>query len=234
MFRPLCFQWYGRRTSGCIVLNPTWNSTGSLFVYMLSNNSVLIRDHLTVVNMPDHLIHHLNQLAVRQGYHRGMGEPAPSDDSDLPEVLAEHNTTMQPFGGISDPVHVDDDDMIVPRPLVPTQSGVTTADTSAEEFASVRPKRDKTMPHRYRDFVTSCNNHERYMTYKITVKAALATRGDEATTVIKAELQQMVTKGVWHPVHFASLSSNEEKHSIIRSSMFLKDKLKANGGSSRT
>ena len=50
------------------------------------------------------------------------------------------------------------------------------------------------------------------------------TRGDAAVSVIQKELQQMIEKKVWEPVCVKGLSHRiiEEKHRIIRSSMFLK------------
>ena len=46
-------------------------------------------------------------------------------------------------------------------------------------------------------------------------------RGDAAVSVIQKELQQMIDKKVWEPVCVKGLSM-DEKHRIIRSSMFLK------------
>ena len=50
---------------------------------------------------------------------------------------------------------------------------------------------------------------------------ALRTRGDAAVSVIEEELGQMIAKKVWSPVNLKGLT-NDEKHRIIRSSMFLK------------
>jgi len=62
----------------------------------------------------------------------------------------------------------------------------------------------------------------------MTVKSAMRDRPDEALPVIMAELKQMVEKNVWHGVHARHLSKRERK-SIIRSSMFLRDKYQASG-----
>ena len=62
----------------------------------------------------------------------------------------------------------------------------------------------------------------------ITVKEALKSRGAEAERVILIELAQMKDKKVWTPVHMSVLSSTE-KHGIIRSQMFLKEKYLPNG-----
>ncbi len=64
--------------------------------------------------------------------------------------------------------------------------------------------------------------------FKISITAALRDRGDEARSVIMAELQQMLDKKVWHGVRTNGLTSNERK-AVIRSSMFLKDKFTASG-----
>ena len=57
----------------------------------------------------------------------------------------------------------------------------------------------------------------------ISVKAALKSGGAEAERVILKELSQMREKKVWTPVHLSVLT-NTERHGIIRSQMFLKEK----------
>ena len=62
----------------------------------------------------------------------------------------------------------------------------------------------------------------------ITVREAIRTRGEEAERVILKELAQMVNKNVWTPIDGRLLTA-EERRSIIRSSMFLKEKYLASG-----
>ena len=62
----------------------------------------------------------------------------------------------------------------------------------------------------------------------ISVKEALRTRGDEAERVILKELGQMLSKKVWTPVHGRALTA-AQRSSVIRSSMFLKEKFLATG-----
>jgi hypothetical protein len=62
----------------------------------------------------------------------------------------------------------------------------------------------------------------------ITVREAIRTRGEEAERVIMKELSQMITKGVWTPIDGKKLTA-KERSSIIRSSMFLKEKYLASG-----
>jgi hypothetical protein len=66
----------------------------------------------------------------------------------------------------------------------------------------------------------------------MSARAALRERGEEATPVIVAELKQMLDKGVWHGVHTYQLTRSQRR-SIIRSSMFLKDKFLASGAFER-
>eukprot|EP00597_Dinobryon_sp_UTEXLB2267_P014480 CAMPEP_0170111028 /NCGR_PEP_ID=MMETSP0020_2-20130122/8228_1 /TAXON_ID=98059 /ORGANISM="Dinobryon sp., Strain UTEXLB2267" /LENGTH=695 /DNA_ID=CAMNT_0010336473 /DNA_START=18 /DNA_END=2106 /DNA_ORIENTATION=+ len=69
--------------------------------------------------------------------------------------------------------------------------------------------------------------HDTQYAFKMSVKAAMKDRPEEARPVIMAEIQQMVDKGVWHGVHMRDLTKQERK-AIIRS-MFLKDKYFASG-----
>jgi hypothetical protein len=62
----------------------------------------------------------------------------------------------------------------------------------------------------------------------ITVRNAILTRGEEAERVIMKELAQMINKKVWTPIDGRKLTA-EERRSIIRSSMFLKEKYLATG-----
>ncbi len=64
--------------------------------------------------------------------------------------------------------------------------------------------------------------------FKISITAALRGCGDEAISVIMAELQQKLDTKVWHGVRTNGLTSNERK-AMIRSSIFLKDKYTAFG-----
>ena len=61
-----------------------------------------------------------------------------------------------------------------------------------------------------------------------SVRAALREYGEDARKVILSELQQMVDKRVWTPVNMSKMS-REKRRSIIRSSMFLKEKFISTG-----
>jgi hypothetical protein len=62
----------------------------------------------------------------------------------------------------------------------------------------------------------------------LSVKKAITQFGDKAMDAIRKELKQMIDKGVWHPVRIKDLTLQQRK-SIIRSSMFLKEKYDSTG-----
>eukprot|EP01042_Synura_sphagnicola_P003740 gene3740-4662_t len=68
----------------------------------------------------------------------------------------------------------------------------------------------------------------RYYGFNMSVKKALATYKEEGFRVLVDELQQMINKGVMHPVRTCDLSSEQYKV-IIRSSTFVKAKYKPDG-----
>ena len=68
--------------------------------------------------------------------------------------------------------------------------------------------------------------HDKEFCFKISVRAALRDRGDEAKAAIFDELQNIVDKGVLHGVHMRDLTSTQRK-SILRTVTFLKDKYSA-------
>ena len=51
------------------------------------------------------------------------------------------------------------------------------------------------------------NWHDIDFAFTMSVRAALRERGEEAKSVITAELQQMCDKRVWHGVHASQLTS---------------------------
>ena len=109
-------------------------------------------------------------------------------------------------------------------PVTPPRSGgrgVGDSDRTSYEVTQRSP------PLR-RDLLNYYNTNEAAVLVKdyamnISVKEALRSRGAVAEHVMMKELSQMRDKKVWTPVHMSVLSSTE-KHRIIRSQMFLKEK----------
>mmetsp|Transcript_38801 Transcript_38801/g.77297 ORF Transcript_38801/g.77297 Transcript_38801/m.77297 type:complete len:100 (+) Transcript_38801:1137-1436(+) len=53
--------------------------------------------------------------------------------------------------------------------------------------------------------------HDRDFAFNISVRAARRERGTEAMPVIVTELEQMVSKGVWHGVNVSDLTQDQRK-----------------------
>jgi len=65
--------------------------------------------------------------------------------------------------------------------------------------------------------------------FRMSIRAAEKQHGMEATVrTLRRELKQMLDKKVWTPLHWRGLT-REEKRSVIRSSIFLKEKYDAEG-----
>ena len=245
-----------QRTDGCITLLPTGNATGSVRMYCLATNKVITRDQFTVVPMPQHVIALLNGRAALQGRVRG-GAAAPLDD-DMPELIADDDSDdedddtaghaaaplpdMLPVhgrvdvppaveaapadaGAFDEAAGVDQTDIDVLAP--PRRFSNRIASRTAQDivmFCSVDSNR-AALTH---ELLSRSHWYDPDFAFHISVARAMREHPREAGPVIKKELQQMLDKGVWHAVNTSQLSQAQRK-SIIRSSMFLKEKFTADG-----
>ena len=107
-----------------------------------------------------------------------------------------------------------------PRPRGNSDIRIDTASSTPAASTTPLPLR-RNLSNHYQPGDTAVLAKEYVM--NITVKEALRSRGAEAERVILKELSQMIDKKVWTPVHMSVLT-NTEKHGIIRSQMFLKEK----------
>lgn len=81
---------------------------------------------------------------------------------------------------------------------------------------------------RYRGALVPVTREQIHFCFNISIKRALAEFGNAAVQSIQSELSQMLSKKVWEPVSLKDLT-HEQRRSIIRSHMFLKEKLSSNG-----
>ncbi len=58
--------------------------------------------------------------------------------------------------------------------------------------------------------------HDSKFAFHISVKRALREQADVALPVMKTELQQMLSKSVWHPIMPEGLTK-EQRYSVLRS-----------------
>jgi hypothetical protein len=168
------------------------------------------------------------------------GVVANSLQSNIAEYLSEAAVNSQP--GVNEHPSAPN---LVQEPVVSDSSIVSEHYVSESQRERQRGHK---MPERYRAevFHTHKESDRRHMrsmdlalladwgdenweqAFVISVRKAMTERPEEAEPVIRAELQQMVDKRVWHAVHANDLPP-EQRRKIIRSSMFLKDKYLASG-----
>ena len=70
--------------------------------------------------------------------------------------------------------------------------------------------------------------HDRNFALVISWQRAIKTYGEPAARSIKSELQQMIDKGVWHPLSFKDMTK-KQRLSAIRAKMFVTEKFFPNG-----
>ena len=247
------------RTMGCITLLPTGNTTGSVKMWCLATQSVIIRDQFRILPMPDLVCSYISQLAGVEGYAIKCFDigvtsvPVPVvNDPLLPVMMPIDGRVTQVDSVVELELGVNTDNDLpatVESPEDTVELGVQ--DQNTVELGVQEPPvlggRTKHSPTYLRDYVLIMHSESDRLgalvrnelllrsdwkdcdfAFTMSVKAAMRDRGPEAEAVIVAELQQMVDKNVWHPIHAKGLSS-KERRAIIRSSMFLKDKYLASG-----
>ena len=211
------------RTQGCVALFPTGNMTGSVKMFCLGTKSVVTRDQFKILPMPEEVCQHLTRLAREQGYTRGTDVLAPA-----PREVAVGTGAETPDGtdALPDMMRIETRD-----PEEKTEGARDeTAETTETEVRAVDPEETtpQVVAEPRRSARIAGRSEAGHMVFAMSVRAAMRERRDDAEPVIMAELQQMHDKRVWHGVLAAELSQ-EERRSVIRSSMFLKDKYLATG-----
>jgi len=235
------------RTTSVIVLGTTINKTGSYRVYDISGNKVLIRHNIKVLPTPNNVIKHLDKRAKTDFKMKRMSLDKLVEDEDvavendklnneevvLPErIVAGRGSQQNHAGEGTDHVGV-----------VPRKVRFATVDEYEDDKAgngSHLTDNDGNVKVDYwsEDMTDSGvigvndNNNKTDEIQKevmvLSVKKAISQFGDKAKEAIRGELKQMIDKKVWHPVKIRTLTL-EQRKSIIRSSMFLKEKYNSMG-----
>ena len=79
-----------------------------------------------------------------------------------------------------------------------------------------------------RTVLTTLENYQSDHSYNISMKGAIKTHGDIAITALLTEFASLLSKFIFHPIAEKSLSDAELK-AVIRSSCFVKEKIKPDG-----
>jgi hypothetical protein len=208
--------------------------------------------------MPNQVIEHLNSIAARQGYTRGSTDPGLADAYESESLVpGDGDPEFTPIGGDTDApvttddlVHTDQDHSLSGAAGVLDSSGSAmapeTADLATTEDSVTEPQPIDGRRYPIRSSRTPAMYSERtpadiqqgaelrsqwqdsLYAFKISVRKAMKERPQDAEPVIMKEMRQMLDKRVWHGKHMGDLTASE-RSSVIRSSMFLKDKYLASG-----
>lgn len=241
------------RTQGCIACLPTGNLTGSVKMFCLTTKRMVTRDQFRVVPMPTQVVALLDELAAADGYSRGRDPTAGANEADPresvagPELPDMMRVVERPALSQED---IEDDSAQVPE-LAQNRESLVCKDIVADPTAQANDERVNegsgpsiaasaggTLPDQ--DEVGAQLRRSGRTTrvpakldgayaFQISARVAMRTRREESLPVIRAELKQMVDKGVWHGIKAWKLS-REERKKILRSLMYLKDKRLASGG----
>lgn len=244
------------RTEGCVCMGSAGNLTGSVLMWCLETGRVIVRDQFVLLPMTDHTAARITATAVRDGL-APSGAAGGANPNASPMVApAQTETSATAVHHLGDVPVADDAGVVIGAPTEVTQvtpAAATTPDvqsaasTVSTDYGELRRSTRSNLgqaPERFGDFsftasevaandllqclIHRANFHDEKFAFKMSVRAAMRDRGEEAKPVIEAELQQMLDKGVWHAVKTSSLSVAARK-AIIRSTMFLKDKWTASG-----
>jgi hypothetical protein len=237
------------RTASVIVLGPTLNKTGSYKVLELSNWNVVTRHKLKILPTPNIIIDFMNKRSEQDFIRKRMTRDPVIGDADVvankesDEVIESEREAKRiggkPFDGRefyrSDLEHRSElernsaDGAASQQTSDPKNLTILTEKSDIDENDAYDDYWNEDMldqnhsihskeTHKYN--LRSGNKH---INLVMSVKKALTEHGEKAEEAVKKELLQMINMKVWHPINVKELSE-KDRRSIIRSSMFLKEK----------
>jgi acyl-CoA synthetase (AMP-forming)/AMP-acid ligase II len=144
-------------------------------------------------------------------------------DHDDNIIIADNNIQTDPVADIVEEPAAIEDRVAVPVPVADTLpiADALPTDLPPDDDLPVAPVVLPQRPHAF-------HNPPQPRVLHISVKAALREYPVPAMHAITSELKQMLSKKVWTPVDSRKLTV-DQRRSIIRSSMFIKEKFDANG-----
>jgi hypothetical protein len=204
------------RSNSAIALLPTGNINGSIKFFILKNQSIVSRERWTPIQIPDTAIRTLNAITLEEtseptrdvSFEQGVGRS---------EVLCDQPEPAPP------PIN-NNREALLPEAMLPEIPAPEESPPATEEIQPPQTTPVEAQPtewsSRLRD---NPRQNPKYFVNHMSVKKATQLHGDKARDAVKAELNQMVEKEVWTPVH------RTEGMKTIPSSIFLKEKFKDDG-----
>jgi len=238
------------RTEGAIALCPVGNIQGSIFVYLLHNRKIVKRDAWTPLPFPQEVLDLMESMTpyTNAAARGALDSEEVEEDSDgvetqvaMPVALEPPDTEPEDEKAVEeDAIRTDaveererdyavdeDGDVVMEDDMDAAPSFDEEPEETETPVTAADPPPDVNTERRYNLRETRTN--WRHRTFHITVRRAIHLFGEDTTrSVIREEVNQMITKGVWQPVDPRYLT-NKELGNIIRSSIFLKEKFLSDG-----
>ena len=241
------------RTEACILLLNTGNVQGDVHCYKLDNGEIVRRSHWTALAMPDTVINRLNAIAraepaahrltARPEFYIGDGNERLGGELDVDgderadtqgpgeDHVQEANHTTTPTTAPTLEYNLSDNQLSDSDGDVIMDLGDTyTPDGGSAVNYLLGPQAESGGGNRFAFMV-----HARQVEFlsgkcfRMSIRAAEKQHGMQRTAeTLKKELTQMLSKKVWHPLDWKYLTE-KERRSVIRSSIFLKEKYDAKG-----
>ena len=223
------------RTDSAIALWPTGNATGSWKLLDLSTEQKIVRSQFKALPINELVIARMNALhRVDEGVAVAMPTVPPRvEAAALPvDPGDEHQPAPQPLVEVlAASAELPDPDDVMP-PLVDDADelddrAAAAADIQLEEMLEELEEPEAPSPNR-RARRLNMRKPSRYIVNHISLRRGLSMYGAAAERSIQQEILNMKNKDVFAPVRISSLSPAKRRR-IIRSSIFLKEKFKADG-----
>jgi hypothetical protein len=247
------------RTSTFICLLSAYNNTGSVRLFDLNTKGVITRDSFQLLPMPESVIQYLNAMSRSEGNKgsvRFAGGPEIDVDieghKNLPDLIVPADLMIDDLQHVdinADPIaqraigadigggaegaemgagndaQEDNiglaDAILAPAGEIQELAGAEIQEPAGAEIQEpVDPSPRLGLMERFRGVV--------HPQLHMSIKAAMREYPLEAKNAVHTELKQMLDKRVWTPVLTRRLNHDQRK-AIIRSSMFLKEKISPTG-----
>jgi hypothetical protein len=214
---------------------------GAVRFYSLNTGKRVVRTKFQIIPTPKEVIEQMNKLAVAKSMH--PDEIIPVDDydinADLNGLVVQEETITNNFDYLArDPEYADLMDGIpvpgesIADPAVRIEDFSTSPSRDSAEGVSealgeaLATQPEITKRYNTRGLVRDYRNIQKI--YQLSVKKALQDTPEAAAAAIKEELSTLVKKNCFSPVTREQLDT-VRRRKLIRSFMFLKEKLKPNG-----
>ena len=228
------------RTQSAIALYPVGNHVGSWKLMLLSNGETVTRSQMTKLPCPDVVIARMNEIYEEDEKIASSAKKSSSKTSEVGNLLPT----------LDEELSDEEDDDYVPN-LSPGSDSDSDSDPDSDQPPDDTPRRSRRLrganaeempdlvdddssddeeepPPRRSSRVPKRPDVSHKFLYHISLKRGLSLFGDVAEQSVAKEIQNMISKEVFEPVDIKKLSKSE-RAAIIRSSIFLKEKFKADG-----